>query len=286
MNKFRFTVKDLDTQINLPIEINFDNVGREDLIRQFEDDVIEEIINPTEDFETTRYSHKVWYDTSNNPKYSTTYQFYFFDRSMNVANTTAANTNLWVSNYNFIDSSVYPNYSGMTFNNKEIYYYSNAFKRSFFKLDFYDTKEIENQKLYFTIIIPVQQGRKETVDIGTQSVPNEVQIRVPSFDLNFTGDKEGYFIYWLKSREYIANNTFYMSAKFYNAKVGEFIRMTNRPQSQMPNKFNFNKEDFFYYKVDLDVNSYEYELFNVHGAQNRVGQINSGIKWFEYVNPQ
>ena len=56
MNKFRFTVNNGDTYINLPVEINFDNFGREDLIKQYENDVLEEIINPVEDFETTRYS--------------------------------------------------------------------------------------------------------------------------------------------------------------------------------------------------------------------------------------
>lgn len=285
MNKFRFTVSDIDTQINLPIELDFDSVGREDLIRSFEDEVLEQIINPVEDFETTRYSHKVWYNVNNIPQYSTTYQFYFFNRSIDVTNTLPANSNLWVSDYNYIATSVYPNYSGITFTNKEVYFYSNPFKRSFFKLDFYDKKEVENQKVYFTIIIPVQQGRKKTVDIGTLSVPNNVEIRTPSFDLNYTGDKEGYFIYWLKSREYIDLNTFYMSAKFFNAKVGQFVRMINRPQSEISNKFKFNKEDYFYYKVDLDVNNYEYDVYKTFGGQSRVGGLASGIKWYEYVNP-
>ena len=50
MNKFRFTVNNEDTYINLPMEIDFDNFGREDLIKQYENDVLEEIINPVEDF--------------------------------------------------------------------------------------------------------------------------------------------------------------------------------------------------------------------------------------------
>ena len=46
MNKFRFTVNNEDTYINLPMEIDFDNFGREDLIKQYENDVVEEVINP------------------------------------------------------------------------------------------------------------------------------------------------------------------------------------------------------------------------------------------------
>lgn len=286
MNKFRFTVKQNDTEINLPIEIKFDGLGREDLVRQYEDDVLEQIINPVEDFEVTRYSHNEWLDSNNVKKTSTTYSFNFFDRSKNITSTTIADNGLWVSDYNYIDPAVFSTYSGITFTDKEVYYYANSFKRSFFKLDFYDSVKSENQQIYFTIIIPTQQGRKESVDIGTVSVPNVVDIRRPTFDLDFVGDKEGYFIYWLKSREYININDFYMSAKFFNAKTGEFTRMMNRPQSSLSQKFNFDKEEYFYYKVSLDVNNYEYEVFNTYGTQNRVGTLIDNINWYEYVNPQ
>jgi len=104
--------------------------------------------------------------------------------------------------------------------------------------------------------------------------------------LDYIGDKEGYFMYWLKGREYIDVNTFYMSAKFFNAKLGQFVRMTNRPQSEISEKFKFNKSEYFYYKVDLDVNNYEYQVFEGYGLGNRVGQLTNGIKWYEYVNPQ
>jgi len=286
VNKFRFTVKQNDTEINLPIEIKFDGLGREDLVQQYEDDVLEQIINPVEDFEVTRYSHNEWLDSNNEKKTSTTYSFNFFDRSKNITSTTIADNGLWVSDYNYIDPAVFSTYSGITFTDKEVYYYANSFSRSFFKLDFYDSVKSENQQIYFTIIIPTQQGRKESVDIGTVSVPNVVDIRRPTFDLDFVGDKEGYFIYWLKSREYININDFYMSAKFYNAKTGEFTRMMNRPQSSLSQKFNFDKEEYFYYKVSLDVNNYEYEVFNTYGTQNRVGTLIDNINWYEYVNPQ
>jgi len=286
VNKFRFTVNDNDTQIVLPLEINFDNVGREDLVQQYEDDVLNEIINPVEDFETTRYSHKSWVAVNGDTKYSTTYDFSFFNRTMDILNTVPSNSNLWVSSYTYVDPSVYANYSGITFTNKELYFYTNSYRRSFFKIDFYDTTEVENQKVYFTVIIPTQQGRKVRVDIGTPSVPLPVDIRTPIFDLDYIGDKEGYFIYWLKSREYIKLNTFYMSAKFFNAKTGQFVRMMNRPQSSLTEKFKFNKSEYFYYKVNLDVNSYEYEVFQEYGLGNRVGELSDSIKWYEYVNPQ
>ena len=151
MNKFRFTVNNKDTQINLPLEINFDNVGREDLIQQYEEDVLTEIINPIEDFETTRYSHKSWVNITGDTKYSTTYDFSFFNRTMNILSTNPSDITRWVSSYAYVDPIVYDNYSGITFTDKELYFYANSYRRSFFKLDFYDTTEVENQKAYFTI---------------------------------------------------------------------------------------------------------------------------------------
>ena len=286
MNKFRFTVNNKDTQINLPLEINFDNVGREDLIQQYEEDVVTEIINPIEDFETTRYSHKSWVNITGDTKYSTTYDFSFFNRTMNILSTNPSDITRWVSSYAYVDPIVYDNYSGITFTDKELYFYANSYRRSFFKLDFYDTTEVENQKAYFTIIIPTQQGRKVPIQIGTPNVPQIVDIRTPVFDLDYVGDKEGYFIYWLKSREYIKLNTFYMSAKFFNAKTGQFVKMMNRPQSGLSEKFKFNKSEYFYYKVNLDVDSYEYEVFQEYGLGSRVGTLSDSIKWYEYVNPQ
>ena len=285
MNKFRFTVKDNDTQINLPFQVKFENVGREDLLQDYENNVIKEIINPIEDFETTRYSHKDW-DIRGTLRTSTTYSFSFFDRSKSVSNVLSSESNLWVADYNFVSPSVFTNFSGITFTDKELYYYANSFKRSFFKLDFYDSVEPENQQIYFTIIIPTQQGRFENTDIGTQSVPKPVKVRRPIFDLNFTGDKEGYFIYWLKSREYIPYNEFYMSAKFFNAKEGQFVRMMNRPQSGLSDKFNFDKKEYFYYKVVLDDTNYLYEIYKTWGNQGRVGTSVENIVWYEYVNPQ
>ena len=58
VNKYRFNIQPGDRFFNIPIEIKTDLLGREDLIEKFEEDVIEKVINPIEDFEVTRYAHK------------------------------------------------------------------------------------------------------------------------------------------------------------------------------------------------------------------------------------
>lgn len=278
-NKFRLTYSQIGNYVNIPIEIDFDMAGRENLIEEFENDVIERVINPIEDFEVTRFGHQKWVsdDTSGT---NINYNFHFFDRSLNITATTISNNSDWVTDYNFTSN---PIYSGISFTNKEIHYYVNSFKRSFFKLDLYDTPNTETQQLYLTIIIPTQQGKTKQVNIGG-TVPNLVDIRIPQYSLDYVGDKEGYFIYWLKNSDTLNFPEFYMSAKFFNAKFGQFVRLTNTPQSQIPNKFNFNPKDYFYYKVNLDYSNYEYSITNIDGTI-RYGQNNNPINWFEYVNP-
>lgn len=570
MNKFRFNINSEDRFINIPIQINTDLLGKEDLIEKYEDDVVEKVINPIEDFEITRYNHNRWYNIDNEEKYSIEYKFNFFNRSTDIESTTPANINLWVNDYNFSDNLLY---SGIDFSDGEIYYNVNSFKRSFFKIDFYDTLNSETQQIYLTIILPTEQGKTrlsrleptptptpsepfslcnehsvtnitnsnvnftylgcdgnsgtiligpgdteilcfinysingnsgvsvnvlgnctnplsnhntqtgfltsfsdcdgngfsgnvymdselynswysgvqnqtfsknlfgtcynldyvstnpQTISFGpfnsetfienqtdlnpyqcdcpeptpqptpslssSQSVlpcneysiynptnniiqinyydcdsvlqnayinpnstlilcftsvaapynqdlvitlidscdtpapsgtqiptptntptpsitplppgsggtvnpnppgigqpnqpstinaPENSQIKLPNFFLDYIGDKQGYFLYWLKNPSEIKPDVLYMTSKFFNAKTGQFIRMTNQPQAMIPNKFNFDKSVYFYYKVTLDYENYTYEVYDIN-TNLRVG-TDTPINWYEYVNPQ
>jgi hypothetical protein len=161
----------------------------------------------------------------------------------------------------------------------DIYYYVKPFTKSFFKLDFYDSKDTITQTNYFTVIIPVQQGY--TVTGITSSYKPSVNIKIPSFKLDYVGDKEGFFLYWLRNTKFLDISKFYMTAKFFDARLGIFVKMTNTPQSEIPSKFRFNPEDYFYYEVRL---SYDEKTYEVWDNNNRVGTTSS-IKWYEYINP-
>jgi hypothetical protein len=279
VNKYRFGINQIDRNINIPIEIDFDLSGKEDLITSFEKDVIERVANPIKDFEVVRYRHEKWTNFGIvNTKI--TYNFLFYDRSIDIRDTTSANVVNWVADYGFTTN---PSSVDESFTDLEIYYSANSFRRSFFKLDFYDTSDSETQKLYFTVIIPTQQGLTETVDIGTEEIPREVEIKTPKFVLDIVGDKEGYFIYWLKKPEKLNISPFYMSAKFFNAKTGQFIRMLNKPQATIPQKFSFDKSKFLYYKVFMNYNNYTYEVFNPNTNKREGTTI--PIRWYEYINP-
>ena len=119
-----------------------------------------------------------------------------------------------------------------------------------------------------------------------------VQIKKPVFTLDYVGDKEGFFLYWLRKKDFLNINpnllktteTFYMTAKFFDARLGIFVKMSTEPQIVInpSNPFQFNPERHFYYKVVLDYPTYTYQVFDWQGS--RVGD-SGPIKWYEYVNP-
>ena len=274
-NYFRKIQTVNEQYINIPVEIKFDMEGREDLINEWENDVIEEIINPINDFEITKFAHKEYY-VNNVMITDINYEFFFFDYLTQPLSATITN---WASDY-----------ENASFTDTEIYYFANSFKGSFFKLDFYDSNITESQTIYLSVIIPTQQGLKEPGTIGPPLNQTQVEVKKPKFLLDYSGaDKEGFFIYWLKDRSYVDITEFYVSAKFFNAKKGQFIRLINTPQSTFNglNKFNIDKSEYFYYKYQLNYQTNQYEVYeydNGVGNLQRIGTT-SPIKWYEYVNP-
>ena len=270
-NKFYFTLPTTNRTIDVPIEIKWDFLNRTDSIELYEDEVLGEVIGLPKDFEVSRFSHEEY---SPNEQTKIRYEFNFWNPNSTQPISTTTNTNDWGSSYL---------YEG--FLSTEVYYFSNSFTNSFFKLDFYDTNDVTSQKNYFTVIIPTQQG--ETMSAKTSQSTPPVQIKKPMFNLDFIGDKEGFFIYWLADKEYLNLDTFYMSAKFFDAKLGVFVKMMTIPQASLPsNRFTFDGSRYFYYQLKLNYDKKTYSVFEFpYNNINRVGITNKPIKWYEYVNP-
>ena len=254
MNNYLISYNNTDNEINVKFVSDYEFSNRNDGFISFEKEVVKEVINPEVDFEVIRFSHKSFYDNT-----SIWYKFMFRNELLNTYVNSYVSSNLFLP--------------------QECYYNSNSFNKSFFKLDFYDTNNSASQKNYLTIILPTQQGKTEDVNSFLVGDVNEIKIKKPLISLDFIGDKEGYFIYWLKSRDYLNIDTFYMSAKFYDAKRGIFIRMINEEIINL----NFNPDNFFYYKVSLNYDDKTYEVTNIN-TLNRVGLTeNNPIQWFEYL---
>lgn len=264
-NRYRFVLSDITQEINIPVEINWDLLDRGNDIEKYENDVIKDVIGSPTDYEVDRFSHQRY---GNFNQTDINYDFYFYSgQTSQLSSSTITN---WVNTYR-----------GNGFTSKQIYTYANPFIKSFFKLDFYNSKDAKLQKNYFTIILPVQQGYYETVSISSY-LPN-AKIRKPKFKLDFIGDKEGFFIYWLRDITVTGLSTFYMSVKFFNAQTGQFVKLMNQPQSTLgTSPTNFNPENYFYFKVDLNYSNFTYQIYD--NQNTRVGTT-TPIKWYEYVNP-
>ena len=251
-----------DKQVNIPVELKWDYLGLDLAIEEYERNIITEVIGVGRDFEISRFAHAPATGTTNNTEIN--YEFYFYSGG------SLSDINNWRVNY-----------LSEGFTPQEVYYYENNFSNSFFKLDFYDTPDEKAQTNYLTIILPTQQG----LTMETQMQRTLVNIKKPKFVLDYVGDKEGFFIYWLKKRNFLDISTFYMTAKFFDGKTGQFVRMMNRPQSTIQgNKFIFSSSEYFYYRVDMDYLTHSYKVYDIINPTDRVGGT-VPIKWYEYVNP-
>jgi hypothetical protein len=260
--------------------LDWDLLDPENEIVAIENKITAEVAGRPIDFETDRFSHSghtrpVERSVNENPVAvpgspdfitDINYEFQFFSGGTLNGQSSVSN---WIVDYR-----------ALGFNTDEVYYFSNGFKNSYFKLDFYDTPVESDQTNYLTIILPTTQG--ERMPAVMQGL--DVTIKKPKFKLDWTGDKKGYFIYWVKTRTYVDIDTFYMSCKFWDAKTGTFIRMINRPQAlQVINTYSPNQVFNFYYQVKLDYPTQTYTVYDTITLE-RVGTSNP-IKWYEYVSP-
>ena len=260
VNKYKITIPTGTTEFNFVVDMSWDMLARDNEINAYENKVLALLLGGDTDFELNRFEH-----CEHDNGTFINYEFFF------TSATTITNNTVWESTYLQQGFSV-----------QDLYYAKPAFVNSFFKLDFYDTTSETTQNSYLTIILPTSQG--ETQPAQLQRGVN-VEIRKPYFHLDFIGDKEGFFLYWLKDLEYLGITTFYMSVKFYDAKIGSFVKMMNEPQNASgTGYYNFDGSEKFYYKVLLD---YPNQCYSVHTMDNtRVGDSETNtIKWYEYVNP-
>jgi hypothetical protein len=272
VNKLEVIFNNTSKDLIIPLESSWDFYGQQQGVEEYETSVLEQILNKDQDFEVSRFEHNSYY-TNTKEETSLNYEFWLYNPNLiNPTTTIPSLSGTWENSYT------------SKFSNNEIYYQQETFKKSFWKLDLYDSPSTLNQKNYITIILPTHQGLLQQIQVGFFQ---NVLIKKPKYVLDYLGDKEGFFIYWLKKRNYLDLSTFYMSAKFFNGVTGQFIRMMNKPQYQLTNTsnpFTFNQEEYFYYRVNLDYSTQKYEVFRYPDII-RVGSVLEPIKWYEYVNP-
>jgi hypothetical protein len=137
----------IDKQLVVPIQLTWDYLGLDQSIDEYEADIIKQVTGKYGDFEVTRFAHapiKINDPYSNIPFEPTDiqYEFNFFSGGSLSASTS------WKNNY--ITEGFTP---------EEIFYYTNNFSNSFFKLDLYDNVDEIIDEIYDDFEKELKQGQ-------------------------------------------------------------------------------------------------------------------------------
>jgi hypothetical protein len=256
--------KDTDLNILLNTETDFQtNLGWEESLKEFETEVLNDIINPIENYETVRYIHKPYSVTG------ATYPSVF------------TQTYIWFQFY-FLTGSTYLNdYEPTGLSNRENALMLKQTVKSFFRLEFFKTSngvkpDRTNRKLVFAKNLSLPLGEKYFhTDFNDY-------IFLPVFMGSNYRNKENMYLFWFQdespfSGTTITGNTFWMTAKFYNAEDGSISDFVNKPnltdvvsdgrigESGNPIKFYEKKStdsiteyEDLYYKMTIDKSDYSY----------------------------
>lgn len=238
--------------------------GWDESFQQYEDEVLKDIINPIENYETCRYIHKPY--TSSNNIYQTDIWFYFY----------------------FLSGGTYVlDYTpqGLDQTTKLLA----DVKNSFFRLEFYKTPNNEppnrsNRRLVFAKNLSLPIGEKSFIE----SINSEMY--VPVFMGSNYKNKENMYLFWFEDdtvleESTLTGTTFFMTAKFYNAVDGSRLQFANK---QISNSSSLIEEDDLYFEVQMDRSnapSYNYDVSDYNSAGtvrgNRRGTSSSPINFYE-----
>jgi hypothetical protein len=246
------------------------NLGWEEGMDIFEDEVLSTIINPIDNYETVRYIHKPY--------------------DIDINGTTVNQCDIWYKFY-FIDSNnTYTN--GLDYNLVGIAPKDNAnmiktSTESYFRLEFFKTPNNEpptriNRKSVFSKNLQLPIGEKFYYNTLRQN------IHIPVFMGSNYRNKENMYLFWFQdntvlSDSTLSGDTFFMTAKFLNANDGSIIDFTTTGLTA--NQQIVEQRDM-YYKIVIDKTDYSYKVYNYTGGttteNNLVGRgMNNSIKFFE-----
>ena len=262
--------KDENQNLIINKEHDFQNdLGWQENMIQFEDEVLSTIINPIENYETVRYIHK---------PYNTT-----------VSGLTFSQTDIWYNFYFVSGTSYTQDYNVVGIDTHENAKMLKQATQSFFRLEFYKTPKSGstyepptrvNRKLSFAKNLALPLGEKY---FYTGNNINE-DIFFPVFMGSNYRNKENMYLFWFQdesvlSETVLSGDTFWMTAKFFNANDGTIIDFVNRP---IYSNVEINEANDMYYKLVIDRTDYSYQYFRYTGTTgDRVGESIDSIKFYE-----
>ena len=194
------------------------DLGWQENAQELEDQTLEKIINPVDNYETVRYIHQPY--------------------NSSLGGATLLQSDIWFKFHFLTTGNTYvTDYEPTGLSFKENNELKEFFKRSFFRLEFYKVPcgEIPtraNRRLVFTKNLPLTSGEKynyykETRNGSDQiTAVTDMKIYKPVFVGSNYKNSENLYIFWFQDdspfeETNLIGNVFYMTAKFFNAENGE-----------------------------------------------------------------
>jgi hypothetical protein len=214
-----FKNKDMNLVINQEQDFKTD-LGWQENAQELEDQTLEKIINPVDNYETVRYIHQP------------------YDSLVSGSTVTLLQSDIWFKFHFLTTGNTYvTDYEPTGLSFKENNELKEFFKRSFFRLEFYKTPNGEpptraNRRLVFTKNLPLTSGEKYNYYKETRNGSNQItavtdmNIFKPVFIGTNYKNSENLYIFWFQDdspfeETNLIGNVFYMTAKFFNAENGE-----------------------------------------------------------------
>jgi hypothetical protein len=246
------------------------NLGWEEGMDIFEEEVLTTIINPIDNYETVRYIHQPYTGltfNSGDTQCDIWYKFYFIDSN-----------NIYTNGLDYSLIGISP---------KENAKMTKITTESYFRLEFFKTPNNEpptriNRKLVFSKNLSLPLGEKFYYNTLRQN------IHIPVFMGSNYRNKENMYLFWFQddtvlSDSTLSGNTFFMTTKFLNATDGSILDFTT---TGLTANQQIVEERDMYYKIDIDKTNYSYKVYKYSGGTTTeldlVGNsVNNAIKFYE-----
>jgi hypothetical protein len=154
---------------------------------------------------------------------------------------------------------------------------------SFFRLEFFktpnnDAPDRTNRRLVMAKNLSLPLGEKYLYG------PLNGYIHLPVFTGSNYRNKENMYFFWFQddsafNETNLTGNTFWVTAKFYNAKDGSILDFTTTGLTSLQEVVETRD---MYYQVVIDRTDYSYQVFNYNGSVgSRVGLNSNPITFYE-----
>lgn len=278
-------LKNIDQNLVLNPNTTFKtDLGWSDNAQIMETEILYDILNPTENYETARFIHKPYTSTNSVLQNDIWFYFYFNNYGYDLSNPLVPVLSgvTREPNYELVDITIREN-AKMLKQSTE----------SFFRLEFYKTPNDDaptssNRRMVFAKNLSLPLGEK-VFYTGTTSGSGfslNDYIYVPVFrGSNFINKENMYFFWFIDDSPFsgtsITGETFYMTAKFYNAKDGTTMDFTNKTVGLND---SLVEEEDMYYKIVIDRTDFSYEVFRFSGSVGtRIGETGDPITFYERI---